>query len=591
MSAPADEQALKSISLYRIKNGTNLAELAEGKGLIPFIKEVNGTKIEGLVAFDDGLGLPKTEKDIPYLGLLNSVLPEGEEKFTYKAWNHYPRGCLIFKFTKDKTEYFFAAVFGQGGSSFLDKDFIIYDFGIKVGMNMCDMAKLRRTQTSTPGLKSLHTERQAGAGLDLYSFDINFEKEIIKDIAGYIDKKYLRYAKSFKGKDAITLESANDGEFSLAFLLKICPLLEERYQSKDYQNTAFKVFDWFRPIQEKELIRQLEDSLCQRLMGDDLSKLFLAPPEFQRQDNLEYCYSEKPKQQDVYEDLDLRDFLKHHSRIKNRLTKENLILCSIFSYDSTESRIVDKWNAYKCLVAEEKIESKIYVLQNGLWYLISQELVDEIHSYLRKHKIGDISSLPTIEAPSGSKYTENVYNQEMAQQQDNLYLFDKAKLPVSGIKRFEMCDLLSANKELIHVKRYIKGGADLGHLFTQAKFYGKAFHNDEVTRQAMRAYIEKDASSANHGKNKDRFKNLIPEKDLDLIAQDWTIILCILHKKKNNGLSVYDLPLMAQYELMLTHKYLTIELRFKCRFELQKWTRAAQTAAHAADTQSAYIAL
>ncbi|MGV8597325.1 DUF6119 family protein, partial [Pseudomonas aeruginosa] len=84
---------------------------------------------------------------------------------------------------------------------------------------------------------------------------------------------------------------------------------------------------------------------------------------------------------------------------------------------------------------------------------------------------------------------EEIYNQELYNTNNDIFLFDKAKVHIAGERIYEVCDLLHSDKSLIHVKRLKSGSASISHLFLQGKFYSDAFISDQKCRESMREHI------------------------------------------------------------------------------------------------------
>jgi uncharacterized protein (TIGR04141 family) len=282
--------------------------------------------------------------------------------------------------------------------------------------------------------------------------------------------------------------------------------MEERYNAQDYRNTEFKVYDNLRYENDPHIIDKLDEILCDRIKNNDLTKIHLAPPEFQQEDEISYAYKEKSSDSeiDLYPDLFLNDLINQPRRRIAQLSKATLKSWKIFKYDHGQDKTFLSWNAYECIVAEVDIEEKTYILSSGHWRAISDELKNKIKDYLQNNDlIWDINYLPenvSIYDHKREQNREEVYNLEAAKNQENLYLFDKAKLTIGGKKDYEVCDLLHNEKHLIHVKRYTSGAASISHIFTQVKFYSDAFSTEKTCREEMREWIQSNPNFINNNK-------------------------------------------------------------------------------------------
>ena len=138
---------MKRVTLYKIKPGKGFEDFLRGN-LAGYDHVEREGEFEGYIKYVNAGGSEKSDEQIPWLNFLNSGLPE--KKYTFQAFNRFPRALMALRVTLpgDAASVYYAAAFGQHGDSYLDKEQIVYDFGIKVGMNICDIDKLRRIQTS-----------------------------------------------------------------------------------------------------------------------------------------------------------------------------------------------------------------------------------------------------------------------------------------------------------------------------------------------------------------------------------------------------------------------------------------------------------
>ncbi|WP_366664454.1 DUF6119 family protein [Vibrio coralliilyticus] len=174
------------------------------------------------------------------------------------------------------------------------------------------------------------------------------------------------------------------------------------------------------------------------------------------------------------------------------------------------------------------------------------------------------------------RYKEETYNSYVAEYNSDIYLFDKSKIYVAGKKRYEICDLLHKDRELIHVKVLKNGTNSLSHLFVQSRFYTDAFVKDVDTRKSMIEFIKNNDNSENEKKDKNVFLSIIKEERSELQESTFSVLLCILTYTKDKNID--DFPFMAKYELVNTHKYLLnergIELAYAIRRVNKKVTSA-----------------
>lgn len=564
---------MKRVTLYKIKAGNDFENFLRGN-LAGYDHVETEGEFEGYIKFLNAGGAPKTDEQIPWLNFLNSGFPE--KKYTFQAQNRFPRALMALKviLPGDAEPVYYAAAFGQHGDSFLDKEQIVYDFGIKVGMNICDIDKLRRIQTSAHEAISRQTERQASSGTSLSVFGINTESEFLRTISGAVKADYADAVESFRGKDSIQIKFPKDKEISWSDLAALCVKLEERYWSSDYTQTELRAYDILRHEGDPVVIAALDAALAGLISERNFSKIHLAPPDFLEGDDLTFSY--RPKEADAvpptFDDLRITDLVAVPRRRLKNLTANTIKNWPIYQYNPETQETYYRWDAYRCLVAEVELGGRTYVLSSGQWREISEELKETVETYFQEHDLAlDAEFLPTnvsIYSEERGENREEVYNVAAAQASDDLYLMDKAKLEIAGKRIYEVCDLLHKAKRIIHVKRYSSGAASISHLFTQGKFYAHAFSTDQKCRAGMCAWIQADESDINAAKTKADFHAIIPERNNDLDEKDYTVVFCVLHDE--DEFSIDALPFMSRYELMLSHRFLTEDRRFKAGVAFRK---------------------
>ncbi len=570
---------LKKVNLYKIKVGRDFGAFL--KGDLSNYDHINNEAAgyEAYIKYAVGGGAEKTESQVPWIAFLNSAF--SETKYRYSAFNKFPRAILAIKIKVENTYICYVATFGQHGDSYLDKNHITRDFGIKVGMNICDIDDLRKIQTTVHESISQQTERQASTGANLKVFGINNESELLRTISGCVHKDYKNIIDSFKGKDSISLKFAENAPLDWAKLVELCKKMEERYHSEDYKQTDFKVYDILRHETDPEITDQLDTILCKTISNKNFSKIHLAPPEFVEFSDISYCYKKKEGQvtPPLFEDLNIHDLIAAPRRRIANLKISTIKSWPIYTYDHEQEKTYEKWDAYQCVVAEVTLNEKIYILSNGQWREVSNDLQEKVKRYFQSNNLNmSVDYLPSnirIFDSERNQNREEIYNAAACQSSGSLFLFDQAKITIASEKKYEVCDLLSADKHLIHVKKYSSGASSISHLFTQGRFYSRAFSTDAVCRKEMTDWIETNTDEVNAGKNKAIFKSIIPEKSIDVLEGDYKIIFCVLHEAENFGIK--DLPFMSQYELMNSHKYLTEDRKFKCGIAFKKVLLGAES--------------
>ena len=186
---------ISQVAIYKmnasVKNYTDCLRKNEtGEYLLKTsdFKTINTEDINGKFYFNVSGGKIKTQNDIPWLKFINEKL---EEKQSFESKNIQPRGIFIYSIIENDKEDFYTIVFGPGAESFINRDKIISDFGLKIAMNTCDPGAIKSIQTSQHESISIQAEKQIHTGAGLSIFDVDYDEEFFKKISGKAKKNIL----------------------------------------------------------------------------------------------------------------------------------------------------------------------------------------------------------------------------------------------------------------------------------------------------------------------------------------------------------------------------------------------------------------
>ena len=564
---------IEQISIYKFKKSVDTFEKCvkcdeKGNPLVSFLKyeTINQNHLEGKFWYFDGASDEKNAQNIPWIAFMNEAMKNKIEIFYA---NSYPRGLFLYRTKEDASLNFFAITFGLGGDANIDKNKILHDFGIKVAMNICDPEEIKSIQTAKQEAISIQSEKQILSGAGLSVFNIDYNDEFFKRIIGKTKEEY-KYISSVTGGEKIQLKFGKDTPLSWKNIANITQNLNELYKSDSYKNTEFKSFDNWSFEKDLEKIDKLNTKLITLINANTLDKISLSPPDFIDIDRYDFKYNKEDDKE--YEELNILEFI---STIRNGNVSLNLLTTrSIFLKDKVSEQVYPKWKAYQCIVAEIIDDNNIcYVLYNGQWRKISNNFRQSVLDYFNSNNVNfdneflknDLKENINIYDPQLNQYREDVFNKVCAKNNDNLFLFDKAKIEISGEKKYEICDILTSNKELIHVKKYKTGASSLSHLFSQARVYSDAIIIDNATRKTMVDFINTNSTkkdSINSGKNIEQFKSFLPLTGR-LNERDFTVVLCLLTE---NNIELTDLPFMTQYEIYKMDDYLKRNRGFNVKY-------------------------
>ncbi|WP_372384118.1 DUF6119 family protein [Vibrio sp. BS-M-Sm-2] len=567
---------LDKMTIFRAKDSVNSFSAIFDISTEPlprFSYQSNGYEIEGLIKYADVGGTSKTEADYPWMVMLNNLSEDINLEFSNT--NKSPSAVLCLKITRDVQDIlFYVLTFGMHTSRFINSDKLVNDFGIKVAMNICDHNNLRKVNTTTHSSISTLTDRQASKGSSLDIFDINDEKEFFRAISGSTYEHYP-YIKSFSGKSSITVNLKKGTSVTDEGVIDILLSLEEAYDLEEYKE-KFPSYGKLDYVSDDDEIDRLNTILFEQLKNNDFSNIHLSPSIILDDDISYFSYKDPDIYNSVieFDDIAISDLVNQNHSFSKKSSIQTVIKWRIFYVNTSGD--VRSMKAYDCLNCELEENGITYILSSGTWRCVSSDFKSEVEAYLSEitdkselYLPNDVSIRCVVKENGRDKvkFKEDVYNSYVAKSNDDIYLFDKAKINIAGQRRYEICDLLHKNKQLIHVKVLKDGTSSLSHLFVQARFYTDAFVKDIETRKSMIDFINNNDNEENKSKDKTPFLSIITESRSKLQETTFSVLLCILTYNENKKID--DLPFMAKYELANTHKYLAnergIELSYAIR--------------------------
>jgi uncharacterized protein (TIGR04141 family) len=139
---------------------------------------------------------------------------------------------------------------------------------------------------------------------------------------------------------------------------------------------------------------------------------------------------------------------------------------------------VHNWTVWKCLVGEVSVDGATFILDEGEFFSVRDDYLAELDAY--------IDGIPEsgVTLPASARTTwERDYNETVAAASQDFVLLDRRTITVENrTTPIEICDLLSAQRELIHVKRHL-GSSDLSHLFAQGFVSAELLQMNRIFRQ------------------------------------------------------------------------------------------------------------
>jgi uncharacterized protein (TIGR04141 family) len=489
-----------------------------------------------------------------WLDFLNAQIPD-DKQIVFSAMSRSPNALFLVKFE----ERVLATSFGRSATTYLKKDSLENDFGIRTAMNMCGNEEIRQTKSQSNSIAITHIDRQMSRPSDTFVFGLS-EAEDLKYISANMKGNALI---TLQGRDRLTFKGLGTEKLSWDKLLNRCQEFLNAYEKDDFKD-LFPNYRNFTPA-TMEQVELLDAKLIDALKAKEFDKLQICIPEFIADDEYSFAYSNKPKQpNDIYSHLDVAQ-INDHIKTKN-LSPKILKNRDIFAYSHAEDKILNykKWSLYNCLIFEADLNGTPFILSDGQWAAVEKEFFDEIEHFVQNQlttaDCPDNCKNIAINDDTDKKNKEEIFNNTACELNDDWVKFDRAQLKIGkGRSDKEFCDILSMDEDavsIIHCKP-LKNASSINYLFSQAKFYGDAFLQDQVFLDDIRNFISKSKCT-----RKADYLAHINDKVEDIYAQNYRIRLWLLHDTKQPK-TANDLPFIAKYELMLMHDHLKRICKFR----------------------------
>lgn len=481
----------------------------------------------------DGVEYNKILKDYAYKNILceneNSITYYNPTKQKIPSWlnsyfnittdvglcNANVKVISLHRLAIEGKEKIFAIPFGSG-KYLLNDDVIEEQFGIKVLLNSVSKDGFRQLSTSNYGgdHRTKNEQTPKKTNINEFGFDIHSDflrKATAKSEEELFNKNTITGGDLLSVSVPVNISNIND------FLIECY----DRYKSNKYKKD-FAWLDNIKEVKEKLLKAELDQEMLKLINEHDFSRVWAAIPEvIEWEDVLDFRFK---KNKVGYDDIEIQNIIElfPNANVPNiDLLKRK----QVFAIGLDGEEELYNWKIYNCIIAEIEYKDNAYCLNFGKWYRIDKDYVKITNEYYN----GIV--LSNIEFPISNNEREDKYNEELHQYIKNSILMDKKNTRMTGMGKssIEVCDVLTDNKELIHVKKN-EGSSYLSHLFNQASVSGE-FLLDANFRNEV---------------NKKMEKEIFPK---DFISNNYTIVLAII---TNNNTERPKIPFFSKVSIQYT---------------------------------------
>lgn len=385
-------------------------------------------------------------------------------------------GLLLLK----ASDRIFALTFGYG-RGFLDLSKVEHRFGLRVALNRIDPSQIRSLDTRTFEDLVVTKITQASKSSELPTFGVDISRDILRAATG--EPRDKRLAKRLSGSDALVVNV----DIAATDLPSLCSEILTAYRDDTYRQN-FAWIDHLALVDELHLLDVLDQKLVEQLRVGDTSTTHIAMPEAIGWEDID-VFKIAGTRDVEYDDLDLDEYLSHLGSRCADITIDRLKGRRVAVRFTRSGDFDARWTLYQCLVSEQSVDSKLHVLIEGRWFVVSESLVAEVDQFVSSVSPGELALL---DARAGE--SERTYNERLVTESGSEFLLLDAQIrrPGGAASGIELCDLLAASGELVHVKRRSRSST-LSHLFAQGTVSATTFVQDGTFRDEIRAVIAQTA--------------------------------------------------------------------------------------------------
>lgn len=418
-------------------------------------------------------------------------VPEWIRKFFLDSLNEFEelkvssaKGVLLRKIQIQDDVKIFAIVFGHG--RFLLNSYCFEErFGLKTALSIINPDTIRRVDKKDISNVPKHSIEQRSKVGNRLDFGINIEQDLIQAMTGLVKAEYQTiFGSNVTGGDALSLSAKYDIQ-DIDILLEHC---YNKYNSGDYKED-FEWIDQIAPVKNIYLVDRLNNSLLDKIKTPESNqKVWMAVPEIIDWEDIG-GFKYHPRDEEMKSDIFLPEFKSSLDDATIRDLNLNILKSKkVYAYDTSDNERYS-WSAYECLYAEIEIDGKIYLLSNSAWFEIDNDFVSKINTSFQAFIQKDSSNIITL----NNAIIENEcdYNTRVADEQDLVLLDKKMIYYGGGHSQIEFCDLLSPNKEIIHIKKY-GGSSVLSHLFNQGLVSAELLKSDRTFIEKVNERLEEE---------------------------------------------------------------------------------------------------
>jgi len=379
--------------------------------------------------------------------------------------------CLIVLTASNRV---FAIAFGAA-RHWIDDTRIVRRFGMIVTLNTVHRDGIRSVDREEFETIQRKTRSQTSVSASIENFGLDVQRDLVRSVTGRSEDE--AFARHITGADNLVI----DLPVPFDQLGNKCGEALAHFGRRKYR-ANYKWIDNFARVTDPSRIAELDNELVATLRTGTPENAFLTPPDtLDMQQHRGFRYPFQREDSDAFSDLNMEDFL---ARIDPAaITIKNLHDWRIREYGVDDDSPTRTFRVYNAIVYEVFHGRKLFAFSLGEWFEIARNHVTAVNNEVAG--IADLDQLDLTEAREGE--LEEDYSRRISEASGGrLALLDQELVVYGGGRsRIEICDLLSDDRNFIHIKPKTKSST-LSHLFAQGLNSAQAFR-DARFRELARA--------------------------------------------------------------------------------------------------------
>lgn len=376
----------------------------------------------------------------------------------------------------------FAFTFGYG-RYLIEQSLFLPDFGLRTALNTLDEKSLRSVDLHTLEDQPVQKKSQAARDSEVSVFGIDILRDVLRAVTG-VPKPGV----------ALTHIAGGDAMFSFGVEMEATDLptlarSTKRYYSNNDYKASFSWVDNVRKIKDDPSIEALNAQLVQAV-SERKPGIMVTLPEIGSWDTI-LGFSFTRHKDRVRPFIHATDYINTIPDL-GRLTIDGLKRDRLFVHDVDGN--VTEHAVYRCIYFEIVDGTKTKIIFDGKWYEVDATFIGRISETLDSVQISALA-FPSVEVwdeEGKSKIeSEGDYNTRAAEVH-GYFLLDKQLVKTDRTtSSIELCDLLTPEKQLVHVKHRKGGSAGLSHLFAQGSVAAEIMLGDKAFRKKARTVLRR----------------------------------------------------------------------------------------------------